>query len=187
VIITATPQPATPEPNANCVAVSVRRYNPKLDSVGNPLTAFTDPTAALGIPQGDASANYVALGIGGSLELNIDPPIQNTFGLDMLIHETSPDGAPVMETARVQGSFNGFIWLNLGTLDSDGWVDLGLLPYIRYVRIIDETDITGLADGMVTDGYDVDALQGVRCSESRFTRWSLSHPGPLLPQLLLDQ
>ena len=47
-------------------------------------------------------------------------------------------------------------WEDLGQLCLDGSVDLGLLPYAQYIKIVDESNPASFSGS--SDGFDVDAV-----------------------------
>ena len=66
------------------------------------------------------------------------------------------------EKAKFYASQNGTDWAYLGEGYQDEELDLGALPWARYLKIVDTTDPSlfnnNPSDGMITDGYDVDGV-----------------------------
>ena len=115
---------------------------------------------AKGFP-GGAGINFVSLGFGGVLEGKFDYVVFNKLGLDLNVVETS-FGNPICnnypETARIFGSKNGADWSYLGSRCLDGLYDLGSLPWLQYVRVIDSSFVGSSKFNAVADGFDLDGI-----------------------------
>ena len=164
--------PADPEeppamPAEGCVAQQAVSYTPGNRANGTPvIPQRSDATKALGEPEGGDWLNFVALGFGGVLELDMGARILNGGGDDFMIVETSygsPSCDTYPETATVLVSQEGLNWVNVGNTCQDGDFDLGPLPWARYIRIIDTSDAGAFPSD--TDGYDVDGVIGVLCED----------------------
>jgi hypothetical protein len=150
---------------------------------GTPVTpARTNPENALGAPQGTDVINFVSLGFGGQLILKFpfvifDNPAEN----DLRVTETtfgSPECATYPETAEVEGSLDGSIWVSLGTICLDGEIDINAVGAIQYIRITDRTPATSFNGS--ADGYDVDGVVVINntCGEDASARISDNNTTP---------
>ena len=156
--------PDDPEPT-ECNAQEVVSYSPGPRTDGSAVAPErADPTKALGAPEGGDWLNFVSLGIGGELVLDMGARVMNVAGdTDVQVVETSfgdPDCASYPEMVRVYASQDGFTWTDLGTGCLDSEFELGSLEWARYFRLVDETDPSYTASG---DGYDVDGLNAGVC------------------------
>ncbi|RYF37884.1 MAG: T9SS type A sorting domain-containing protein [Chitinophagaceae bacterium] len=128
--------------------------------------ARTNANNALGEPQMSdvtttpANNNFVSLGYGGSLTLCFDGFIENQDGADMEVIETSfgnPSCESYPEYADVYISANGTDWYFVTTGCHNFQVDFSdsdvYLPFIQYVRIVNNDTMT-----TTPDGYDVDGV-----------------------------
>jgi len=144
--------------------------------LSTPIPARSNPMNATGpadnLDNGSAPIGFFALGFGGSITLEMSGPICNTNGSapDFTIFETSygnPSCDAYPEKARVEVSQDGCTWVNLtpvAPICQNESLDLGCLPWAKYVKITDDSD--PLAFGVGADGFDVDAVEGIGgCSE----------------------
>lgn len=147
-----------------CVASEVISYTAGTSSNGGAIAADrTNPELALGIPEDDdATLNFVTLGYGGSLILGFDGPVINGEGDDMYIVETSYSGPACTsgngyEVADVYVSQDNVTYHFLGTICRDAGVDISdsgvELPYILYLKIVNNN-----VESSTPDGYDVDGV-----------------------------
>lgn len=116
---------------------------------------------ALGKAEGSDTYNFVSLGINGELVLEFDNVILNGEGNDIEIVETSFNNITCQqypEKVHVYASRNGnnTDWEDLGTGCLDSTFDLGNLPWAKFIKLVDESDLQG-------DGYDVDAVKALHC------------------------
>ena len=144
-------------------ATQVINYTAGLRKNGTAITgARSNPSNALGLPEGTNAVNFVALGFGGSLVLKFDYVIfDNPLTTDIRITETSfgnPSCAAYGEKAMVEGSLDGINWITLTNEDLclDGEVDINNAGVIQYVRITDRSASSSFSGS--ADGYDVDGL-----------------------------
>ncbi len=154
-------------PAEGCVAHQVVTYTPGNRANGTPvIPQRSDATKALGEPEGGDWLNFVALGFGGVLELDMGARILNGGGDDFMIVETS-FGSPTCdaypETASVLVSQEGVNWVDVGNACQDGDFDLGPLPWARYIRIIDISNPDAFPSD--ADGYDVDGVIATLCED----------------------
>lgn len=163
--------PNTPEepemPAGACYGDQAVSYSPGDRSDGSEVEPQRqEPSNALGEPQGGDWLNFVSLGIGGVLEIDMGSRVMNVAGDDVMIVETSfgsPSCDEFPERVTVLASQDGSSWVNLGSACQDADFDLGPLPWARYFRLIDNTDSADFET--VNDGYDVDGIAGVSCQE----------------------
>lgn len=171
---TLTPMPTnttTPTPTI-CPTGTVTTQRVETFTQGNQKNGATipavrsNPTLALG----NSDGQFVSLGLvpHGSLTLEYTPFIANNPGDDISIYEVT-NGRPGYpeENAKVEVSMDGVTWYEInkraGRTDSNvTTVDISdtitSLPYARYVRLTDETNVgAARTDG---DGFDVDAVIG---------------------------
>lgn len=152
--------PCTPE-NPCAVASEVVQYSP----VGTIDANRKDPTKALGMPNGEpyteGNVQFVSLGKGGSIILKMDNTVKNVLGPDLRIFETSGGNlsfSQYPEQADVFGSNDLISWTLLGRVKNDnnapelGEVDLGSMSSLKYLKIV---DVTNMTEG---DGFDLDAI-----------------------------
>lgn len=130
------------------------------------LLRRSDPSLALGLPQGDDTLNFVSLGFGGSLTLRFANPLVNdgTSKADIRVWETSfgdtqREWRREPEAARVEVSLDGLQWIEVGrTSEKDQAYDL-VLPRAQFVRLTDITDPQQFA--ATADGFDLDAIEAL--------------------------
>jgi hypothetical protein len=121
----------------------------------------TDDTTgadALGPPDGQA----VSLGLGGSLVVQLDAPVGNRTGTDLIVHEDGASGGGVDENYRVEVSADGVDWkFAVDCAGGDCHVDLARAgPSIaRYVRLTDLPPDE--AEPAPQTGADIDGIAGL--------------------------
>jgi hypothetical protein len=153
----------TPAPISVCTtgALAVTQYTPGIGAGGEKIAdERKDTSKALGLPQGDDTYNFVALGKGGVLELSFGANIlRDGAGTDLYLYETSfgqrgKACSSYPEKAEVFGSEDGTTWVSLGEVCRDGGFDLGRygLRWTVGLRILDRTTLNE------SDGYDVDGI-----------------------------
>lgn len=148
---------------SNCeFAVSIVEYNPGLRKDAQPILAErSNANNALGAPQRADAINFVSLGFGGNLILDLNCVVFDKPGMDIEVVETSfgsPSCANYPETAKIEGSLDFLSWQELGELCQDGFIDLaGKMP-VRYLRITDLSNAASFSNSTTTDGYDVDGV-----------------------------
>lgn len=164
---------------SNCeFAVSIVEYNRGLRKDGQPIVAErTNPANALGAPQRADAINFVSLGFGGNLILDLNCVVFDKPGMDIEVVETSfgsPSCANYPETAKIEGSLDFLSWQVLDELCLDGFIDLaGKMP-VRYLRITDMSNPNSFGNSNTTDGYDVDGVVVLQpgCSTSGAARFA---------------
>ncbi len=162
-------EPVPPLDPTSCSAQHVLAYAPgtSLADDGQLHPDHVDPTNALGDAQGTDSLNFVSLGFGGELIVDMGHRVMNEDGDDILITETTYTDASrswlvYPEQAIVYASQDLETWIPLGIARKDMGFDLGDLEWARYIRLIDVTNQTFfLGNGTTTDGFDVDAIEAL--------------------------
>ncbi|GIV38493.1 MAG: hypothetical protein KatS3mg033_0293 [Thermonema sp.] len=154
------------------------------------LANRSHPERALGEPErSDAMTNanehnFVSLGFGGSLTLELSCRVCDKEGYDLELFETSfgnPKHERYPEKAELFVSADGVYWVSLGETqpgkerpeNSDGSPDANGarfdlaesgLSCVKYVKIVDRTDPNISRFPRSADGFDVD---GIRCAAER--------------------
>ncbi|NMM48520.1 Ig-like domain-containing protein [Marinigracilibium pacificum] len=150
----------------SCYGNSILSYNPGNRKNGLPLPASrSNPEQAIGKPQENDNFNFVSLGFGGSIEIELACEVLDREGDDLLIVETSFRDAnsscgSYPEKAKVEVSADGVEWYVVAEeICRDGMVDIAAsgLTSAKYIRI---TDISDPADfkGSNADAYDLDGI-----------------------------
>ncbi|MBK6265961.1 choice-of-anchor D domain-containing protein [Marivirga sp. S37H4] len=149
-----------------CYAESVISYEPGSRKNGRSLPpSRSNPQMALGEPQENDNYNFVALGFGGSITLELGCEVMDHEGNDLLIVETSfrDNNRPCEsypEKAKIEASEDGENWVVLAEeICRDGEVDLadGGLTKASFIRITDISNPDDFAAGNA-DGYDLDGI-----------------------------
>lgn len=123
------------------------------------LAARSDPTAAVGVAEGDTIAeHFFSLGFGGTITLGFENPVQSGVVVVEATGGTYPN-----ETANVEVSSDNSTWYNAGSVTFDGTVALPENVCAKYVRITDTTNSE--LHGDEADAFDLDGVQaqGVDC------------------------
>ncbi|MGB3607914.1 T9SS type A sorting domain-containing protein [Psychroserpens sp.] len=142
-----------------CFGASVVSTEQGLTSGGDAVPANrSDSSTTLNAPDmSNAAGGFYSLGVGGNIVIEMGGAVVDMPGNDIKIYETSFSGDTCGlgddESARVEVSFLGGPWVDLGVICRDGEVDIAGsgLPFVTQVRITD----TGESSG---DGYDVDGI-----------------------------
>jgi hypothetical protein len=148
---------------SNCeFAVSVVEYNRGFRKDGQAILADrTNPDNATGAPQRNETINFVSLGFGGNLILDLNCVVFDKPGMDIEVVETSfgsPSCANYPETARIEGSLDFLSWETLGEICLDGFIDLAGKKPVRFLRITDLSNPASFSNSTTTDGFDVDGV-----------------------------
>ncbi|MEK7643425.1 MAG: hypothetical protein AAB372_03195 [Patescibacteria group bacterium] len=102
---------------------------------------------------------FFSLGFGGSVVLSFNEPIVNVGGGEVKDFEVTGGTYPD-EKVMTEGSQDGINWVVLDPSGArDHEVDLGPLPWAKFVRITDVSDPNLFED--TADGYDLDAVQTI--------------------------
>ncbi|HSK27080.1 MAG TPA: hypothetical protein VK894_09240, partial [Jiangellales bacterium] len=147
--------PATPDRCYTDGSQTVDSYTLGVRADGSAVPPpFAQPARALGTADGRA----LTLGLGGEIVFAFDRPVQNTNGTaaDLRVVDDSDGAKGRHDAAQISASWDGEVWVELGRVQGTGTVDLGALPAIRYLRVVDDTPqrVPG-----ATDGYDLDAVK----------------------------
>lgn len=147
----------------------------------------SDTSKALGHPTAGSVPRFVSLGFSGSITLRFDNYIVNGPGADLRVFEATHAVNYPLERAQVWASqTGGGTWTFIGIADSSdnlnsdlntSDIDLGLLPWARYIRLVDATNENIHANG--ADGFDVNALEALNnaCSQPGSSSSSMSSTG----------
>jgi len=164
-------------------------YNPGLQKGGGALPSDrTDTSKALGVDTDtdNAPINFVSLGFGGDIVLGFDNYILDGAGNDIHVIETSygnPSASSYPEEVEVLASQNGFTWTSLGTqirseTNHDNNFDLnGLLPWAKYLKLVDKTNSTFTGFPDAADGYDVAGVQALHSAPAECSIYNLANGG----------
>jgi hypothetical protein len=162
----------------SCYAWEVVTYKPGKRYDGSDVRAERSiPERALGEPEksdavvAEANVNFVALGFGGELVIKFQYPIKNGPGADVKVWETTYPGntgncVTYPETINAFASQDGCNWEFIGGGCQDTELDLGLLSWAQYIKLIDVSPKAPFANvGHITDGYDVDGIECLNGAE----------------------
>lgn len=121
--------------------------------------------------------NFVSLGFGGELVLEVNRPFLDQSGADFKVVETTFGwkGLPCYwypEKAEIFASKFGVEFVSLGEVCLDGEVDLadGKLDWAQFIKIVDISDKYRFSKW--ADGYDVDGIQFLGSNPSARTEQS---------------
>lgn len=144
---------------------------------GTPVLAErSHPEKALGEAENNDTINFVSLGFSnptgdtqtGELILGFDNYILNGPGADIEVVETSygsPSDSAYPETVELFVSQNGSTWVSLGMGIQDEMFSFEngstVLPWAKYVKLIDRSDKSKFGGSSTTDGYDVDGVRAI--------------------------
>lgn len=157
----------------NCFATESVNYTEGTRSNGGALAANrVDPSKALGAPERTDDNVFVTLGYNGSITLAFDGIVPNLAGDDLEIVETSFGNsgcAAYPEYADVYVSQDGENFLFANTVcKSNPFVDIsdaGPLPFINYVKIVNNDE-----ESTTFDGFDLDGVVAIHnCDENELT------------------
>ena len=129
----------------------------------------SDPAQALGPAQYNDTINFVSLGFGGQLTLGFDNFALNGPGDDIEIVETSfgnPSDEDYPEKAKVYASQDGSSWVYLGIATLDETMDLGILPWAKFIKLVDVSPIDSSKFPGDADGFDVDGIKALHCGNT---------------------
>lgn len=144
-------------------AVDYSDVNILLRRNGTPVAADrSNPKKALGKPENNSTVNFISLGFGGSIVLELGYIVFDKPGNDIQVVETSfgnPSCNNFPEKASVEVSLDKSSWTPLGsTLCQDGKIDFaaGGVQAVKYLRITDRT--LGSRFSGTADAYDLDGV-----------------------------
>jgi hypothetical protein len=121
----------------------------------NPEQALNQPETVV-----DGVVNFVSLGFGGSITLAFETPVANGAGDDIRIDEATWGNNPCNrypERADVFASQDGSNFVYLGQVCQDATLDLGVLSWAQFIRIVDASDL--LSFNADADGFDVNGIE----------------------------
>jgi hypothetical protein len=121
----------------------------------NPEQALNQPETVV-----DGVVNFVSLGFGGSITLAFETPVANGAGDDIRIDEATWGNNPCNrypERADVFASQDGSNYVYLGQVCQDATLDLGVLSWAQFIRIVDASDL--LSFNADADGFDVNGIE----------------------------
>ncbi len=172
-----------PSSGSSIYGAAVISFTQGLNKNGSAVAlSYSDPSRALGAPQlsdlAGAPVNYVSLGFGGSITLEMDRLVfKRATGGEIQIAETStgsPSCASNPEQAKIYTSLNGTSWVTIGTICSDGQLSIpassGLLTTtgqyaFRFIKITDVSNSASFSSS-TANGFDLDGVVGQTCSTS---------------------
>ncbi len=165
-----------------CVGTSIVTFDQGTRNDGRSIPGYrSNPERALGQPKERRYFNFVSLGFGGAItiELNneiFDNPDTNEFA----VFESTGffDNIPCNyypETAEIFASQDGVEFVSLGTTCQDGEFDLaaGNLRSAKYIRVVDTSDKAIFP--WFADGYDLDAIVCLENGEDITTKNAVAY------------
>ncbi len=157
----------------SCAGGEVIAFNQGFKQNGKPISnRRSDATNAVGYPEQGDGYNFVSLGFGGSIDIELNTIVVDQPGNDFVVIETSFKDAKrscedYPESADVYVSENGTDFLLVGNTCRDGSFDISVagLMQIEFVRIVDTSDPTMFSAN--ADGFDVD---GIACINAHYSQ-----------------
>lgn len=154
------------------------------------------PERAIGQPRERRYFNFVSLGFGGSITIELDNEIfDNADTNEFAVLESTGffDNIPCNyypESAEVFASQDGVSFVSLGTTCQDGEFDLaaGNLRSAKYIKVVDTSDKNIFP--WFADGYDLDAIVCLENGERIATKNKLAYsknPTALESELLTEE
>lgn len=138
----------------------------KMKNNGNISSTRSQQANALGLPQNDATVNFVSLGFGGEICLKFNFAVFDGPGGELKLVETTYGNSSCSsypEKAEILVSFDGISWNSLGVVcqDREEPIDIGAANSgIQYVKIKDVSNRADFSSAQA-DGFDVDALVAI--------------------------
>ncbi|MBQ4820021.1 T9SS type A sorting domain-containing protein [Aquimarina sp. MMG016] len=148
-----------------CVGASVTSFDQGPRRDGRRISRYrSNPARALGNPKERRFFNFVSLGFGGSITIELNNEIfDNKDANEFAVFESTGffDNIPCQyypESAEVFASLDGVEFVSLGTTCQDGEFDLsaGNLRSAKYIKVVDISDKNIFP--WFADGYDLDAI-----------------------------
>ncbi|WP_299314239.1 DUF5689 domain-containing protein [uncultured Aquimarina sp.] len=149
-----------------CTGANVISFQQGKRRDGRRVSRFrSNPKRALGNPKERRYLNFVSLGFGGSITIELNNEIfDNPNANEFAVFESTGfrDNIPCQyypETAEVFASADGVNFISLGTTCQDGEFDLadGELSSATHIRVVDISDKNDFY-WFFADGYDLDAI-----------------------------
>ncbi|ELR73904.1 Chitinase [Fulvivirga imtechensis AK7] len=149
-------------------AVRVVSFNQGKRRNGRPVHWLrSDPGKALGQPLENYYFNFVSLGFGGEITLELDNYMYDLEGNEFKVFESTfgPLNIPCYwypEKAEILASADGTAFTSLGTTCLDGEFDLaaGGLKKAKYIKIVDVSEARNFLGN--ADGYDLDGIYNLK-------------------------
>jgi len=166
----------------SCQGGEIIAFNQGSKKNGSKVSARrSNAELALGIPEENDNYNFVSLGFGGSIDIELNSIVADQPGNDFMVIETSFNDlnrscSDYEETADVYVSANGEDYYFVGATCRDGEFDIaesGLME-IQFVRIVDTSDPANFNGS--ADGFDVDGIFCMNTHYSAAQRYSFGTP-----------
>ncbi|MEQ8244553.1 choice-of-anchor D domain-containing protein [Fulvivirga sp.] len=159
----------------SCAGGEVIAFNQGFKRNGKPIAGKrSDVSNAIGYPEQGDGYNFVSLGFGGSIDIELSSIVVDQPGYDFVVIETSFKDAnrsceDYPESADIYVSENGTDYIWVGNTCRDGSFDIAVagLMQIEFVRIIDTSD--PMMFGGAADGFDLDGIACINAYDSQGT------------------
>ena len=180
----------TVNPPSGCAAISVVSYEPGKRIDGSDILPtrqfFNNATGApqdSDIPVAEDAINFVSLGFGGQIILELEVAIQNGEGNDIQVVETTYGATCQRSPERIKAyaSQDGCNFIYLGEGCQDASFDLGIFTWAKYIKLVDVSSSSSIYtnnNNGPEDGYDLDGVVCLNGAASDFT------PANLIPGVL---
>ncbi|WP_024768577.1 T9SS type A sorting domain-containing protein [Aquimarina macrocephali] len=171
--------------NNNCSGASVVAFDQGKRKDGGRIPRLRSKTKrALGTPREKRYFNFVSLGFGGSITIELNNEIfDNADTNEFAVFESTGffDNVPCNyypESAEVFASLDGIEFVSLGTTCQDGEFDLatGNLRSAKYIKVVDTSDKASFP--WFADGYDLDAIVCLENGERIATKNTMANTKP---------
>jgi len=164
----------TVNPPSGCFPINVVNYEPKTRQDGTPVLPSRQFFNNALVPENsdatttEEGVNFVSLGFGGQIILEMENPIFNGPNADIKVYETTFGNASGIcsrspEKIKAYASQDGCNFIYLGEGCQDATFDLGIFTWAKFVKLVDCSDANNLftnGNNGPEDGYDLD---GVEC------------------------
>lgn len=180
-----------------CAGASIVAFNQGKRKDGRRVSRYRSRARrALGNPRERRFLNFVSLGFGGSITIELNNEIfDNANTNEFAVFESTGffDNIPCNyfpESAEVFASQDGVEFVSLGTTCQDGEFDLaaGNLRSAKYIKVVDVSDKTIFP--WFADGYDLDAIVCLENNTYTTTKNSIAYaenPTDLESELLTEE
>lgn len=160
-------------PPSGCFPISVVSYEPLNRQDGTPVLPSRQFFNNALIPQNsdatttEEGVNFVSLGFGGQITLEMENPIFNGPGDDINVYETTFGSAAQVcpkspEKIKAYASQDGCNFIYLGERCQNGSFDLGIFTWAKFLKFVDCSNINSFfstgSEGS-QDGYDLDGIE----------------------------
>ena len=164
----------TVNPPSACLPINVVNYEPKDRQDGTPVLPSRQFFNNALLPENsdattsEEGVNFVSLGFGGQIILEMENPIFNGPNADFMVYETTFGNAAGKcgrspEKIKAYASQDGCNFIYLGEDCQDASFDLGIFTWAKFIKLVDCSDANNLFsndNNGPEDGYDLD---GVEC------------------------